>query len=151
MIGKYNKMYFCIDVSETPYNIWRYDFVEGFDKGVTKRGTVYYEKFVLPEELEEIIDVDFSIKWNDKWCGASYSSKKNIVGITSGDKKFAEKHNFTTVERGVYASAIPIEECQAFRMYIRHLGEDERLYKELTMDEFKLQWRLTQEELTPPR
>ena len=150
MIAKYKGRYFCIDISAIPYNIWRYDFVEDFDKGVTSKGTVFYEKYVMPDDLDEIFDAGFSVKWHDQWCYAFYSSKKDLVSIINGSREFAEKYQMEEIERGVYGCAIPVEECQAYRLWTCKFKSDEDIYTVLTLEEFKRKWQLLKKDLLPP-
>lgn len=127
MIAKYNSQYFCCDLTVAPVNIWRYDCVEGFDKKTTRRGTIYYEKFVDISELDEIFDVGFSVKWNEHWCGANPSRDGYTVSLLLGwnDGSFARGHNFSELEydRGMVVAwglNVNIDECEECRITIEY-------------------------------
>ena len=77
MIAKYRGQFFNISLVEQPTRIWRYDYVEGFQKEETRRGLLVYEKIIDIDEVDEIFEPGFSVKWHGQWCGiASYSIEK---------------------------------------------------------------------------
>ena len=59
MIARY-KNYFCnIDMSQTSINIWAYRPLNGFEKGITRKGNVYYEKMLTSLKSMRYLNRDF--------------------------------------------------------------------------------------------
>lgn len=152
MIARY-KNYFCnIDMSQTPINIWAYRPLNGFEKGITRKGNVYYEKNVDISEVDEIFEPGFSVKWHGQWCGiASYSIENDIVAIMSGDKEFANNYGMKQLERGVYTKGISITECCEIRFRKLDYFTHEKVFRIISEDELKTLWTKMIAELIPPR
>ena len=152
MIARY-KNYFCnIDMSQTPINIWAYHPLNGFEKGITRKGNVYYEKNVDISEVDEIFEPGFSVKWHGQWCGiASYSIENDIVAIMSGDKEFANNYGMEQLERGVYTKGISITECCEIRFRKLDYFTHEKVFRIISEDELKTLWTKMIAELIPPR
>ena len=149
MIAKYNKQYFCVDLSVKPVEIWKYDEVKGFEKCIDD-GLVYYRKFVNLEEIDEIFDVGFSAKWDNKWCGASPLSNGKVQ-LICGNRDFALEHEMEEFERGVFWCSADISECTEFRMTKERFLTNETKALFLTKEDFIRWYKLLREDLLPPQ
>ncbi len=122
MIGLYNGRVFCVDMTAQPIDIWRYDYVDGFKKATTRKGTTYYEKSVDITELDEIFDVGFSVKWHGEWIfGQPKSNNSEIYSVVGSDlREFAQNNGFSEGDRDrgsvvTWWKTFPIDECEEFR------------------------------------
>ena len=151
MIAYYQKQYFNISLNRNPMRIWRYDFVNGFTKKIKPDGLVVYEKYVAPEEIDEIFDVGFSIKWNGEWYGVSYSEKYDCVTFVTYDEKLAREYNMIEIEHGVFEHSLPVSKCESFRLWKFDIEKRADAYTILSLNEFKELWKLMKQDLFPPR
>ena len=152
MIAKYRGQFFNISLVEQPTRIWRYDYVEGFQKEETRRGLLVYEKIIDIDEVDEIFEPGFSVKWHGQWCGiASYSIENDIVAIMSGDKEFANNYGMEQLERGVYTKGISITECCEIRFRRLDYFTHENVFRIISEDELKTLWTKMIAELIPDR
>ncbi len=139
MIAKYNDIYCCIDDSTTPTHLWTYVPADGFQKQITHRGTVYYEKYVNNSEIDEIFDVAFSVKWKDMRFGCEYSPKTEQIILFCSNKNIAQKYNFNQFERGCYSLCVNIHECKEFQI-LYYDNADKNEEKQVSLDEWKNLW-----------
>ena len=151
MIANYKGTYCKIDLNKIPIEIWTYHPIEGFERGITKKGTVYYEKFVKLEELDEVFEVGFSVCWDGQWCGIFYSAAKELLSIHTNDREFAENHGMTELERGVYSCAKPASCFTEYRMWTKDLHTKKDTYTIVNYEEFKVLWKQMISDLIPPR
>ena len=157
MIIKYKGHYFNADTSypfdkEGTANIWGYMKVDGFTKGVTKRGYVYYEKTINIKDAEQVFDCGFSAMWNGEWLGVEYSSGyTDSIELWSTTTYFAKENGFKEDERGSCFKIVPFDECSAFRIYVNNKLENKESFIPLEPEEFKLYYKILEEDLIPGR
>ena len=151
MIAKYIGKYFCVDTTITPVQIWAYVPVEGFTRKSTRRGTVYYEKYVDISEIDKIFDVGFSVCWDGEWCGVFYSAEKNLLSVGTNNRDFAVAHDMEEFERGTFGCAVSASKFNEYRMYTQDFGAKEKTYTMVSYQEFKALWKQMIAELIPPR
>lgn len=151
MIAKYKGHYCNVDVLKKPIEIWVYQPIEGFVKGVTKRGTVYYEKTVSLKELDDVFEVGFSVCWDGQWCGIYYNADKELLSLHTSDRKFADNHGMTELERGAYSCAKPASCFSEYRLWTKKLNSKEDVFTMVSYDEFKTLWTEMISDLVPPR
>lgn len=150
MIAKYKNNYCEIDLSVTPVNIWTYHPIDGFEKGITPQGIVYYEKFVELDEIEEVFDVGFSVCWDGEWCGIFYSAPEELLSLVTDDQDFAIAHGMYEFEYTMFRCALPASMFKEYRMWKSVLHE-ESTYTMLSYEEFKVLWKLMVADLIPDR
>lgn len=151
MIAEYKGTFCNIDLLVDPIEIWTYRPVEGFEKGITRRGTIFYEKKVSQKEIDRIFEVGFSVNWDGQWCGSSYNPVNNLLALGTNDRTFALAHNMEEDERGVYYCVLPLETFSEFRVKERDYITKEVSYRMVSPDEFKRLWKLFRTDLIPPR
>ena len=121
MIARYKNQYFCIDTSIVPVQIWAYVPVDGFEKKITRRGTIYWEKFIDISEIDELFDVAFAVEWRGSAFNAPFF-KEDTVYLRTGDKDEATKYGFQEeiFDRGepiVWCKIVDIDEIEKFFLY----------------------------------
>lgn len=151
MIAKYGNNYFNIDKSTTPARIWRYDFVENFEKRIHKTGLEIYEKFVDLSKLDEVFDVGFSALWNGSWCGVHYSAKTDEVGLYSNNPGFAKEFGMREIERFAYEIVVPAKSVSQYKFIYKdaiNMAEREEI---ITLEQLRKLWEQFKTDLMPPR
>ena len=151
MIAKYNDNYFNISLVRKPTRIWKYDYIEGFNKKIKKDGLIVYEKYIELNEIDEIFEIGFSVCWDGQWCGIFYSASKELLSMHTNDRKFAENHGMTELERGVYSCAKPASCFTEYRMWTRDLHTKKDTYTIVDYKKFKILWKQMISDLIPPR
>ena len=151
MIARYNNQYFNISLVRVPTRIWRYDYVEGFNKKVKDDGLVVYEKFIDLTDAEEVFDVGFSVNWDGQWCGVSFSEKKNLLGLVTTNRDFAEAHGMEEFERGTFDCALSADNFTEYRVWKKDYLTKESTYSMVSYEEFKMLWKKMIADLIPPR
>lgn len=149
MIAKYNHNYFCIDTSVKPIEIWRYEQIEGFERKVTRRGTIYYSKFLDISEIEEIFNVGFSALWNGEWCGFDISFDTNEIEVYSNNPSFAQENGMKEVERCHYKLIMPISSISEFKIIYKDSKENPTRYEIISLKELKVLWKQFKTDLLP--
>lgn len=149
MIARYKEQYFCVDTSVTPVQIWAYVPVVGFIKRETRKGTVYYEKFVDITEIDEIFDVGFSALWNGEWCGFEYSEELNKIEVYSNNPDLAKEYNMETVDRLFYSKVVPANSVNSFRITFEDMHGKITNYKDITLEELPALWKQFKADLMP--
>ena len=122
MIAKYgnNIVDICLNLGKV--QVWSYKFIQGFVKIVRPSGLIVYVKFVELEEIDEIFDIGYGLKWNEKVFAANLVDEKHArIFVGSKDKDFAIKHNFLEIsyDRGIcdtYSLIVDIDECTDFKI-----------------------------------
>lgn len=136
MIAKYRGQFFNISLVKQPTRIWRYDYIEGFQKKEKPDGLLVYEKIIDITEVDEIFEVGFSVKWHGEQLGASLLSN-NRVQLVTNNRSFANQFIMEEFERGVFWTSVKIEECTDFRMKKDYYLSKSFETIQITADEFK--------------
>ena len=151
MIAKYMNNYFCIDTTVAPIQIWSYSPVEGFEKKSTRRGTVYYEKFVDLSEIDEVFDVGFSALWNGNWCGVHYSAKTDEVGLYSNNPSFAKEFGMREIERFAYEIVVPAKSVGQYKFIYKDAINKTEREEIISLEQLRKLWAQFKTDLMPPR
>lgn len=149
MIAKYKDKYFNISLAKKPTRIWRYDFIEGFQKKVKDDGLVVYEKFVDIDDINCIIDVGFSANWHGKLCGA-VPLVNNEIQLITNDRQFAQQYGMEEFEREVFWCSVGIDECEEFSMEIEDILKETSEVQKITSTELICFYQRFVLDLLPP-
>lgn len=122
MLARLNNIFLNVSLVKKPTRVWRYDFVEGFNKKVKDSGLTVFEKFINLSEIDEIFDVGFSVKYHGEYFGCLVNEKENTLVLRTSNQKQAKKHGFLASEydHGVvvlWTLKIDIDACEEFRFY----------------------------------
>lgn len=148
MIAKYKDQYFCVDLTSSPKELWRYDYVQNFQKCIDGK-LVYYSKFVDITEIDEIFDVGFSALWNGEWCGFEYSEELNKMEVYSNNPDFAKEYDMETVDRLFYSKVVPANSVNSFRITFEDMHGKITNYKDITLEELPALWKQFKTDLMP--
>lgn len=151
MIAKYNNQCFCVDISTSPAQIWSYAPIERFAQKITRRGTVFYEKFVELSELDEVFDVGFSAFWNGQWCGVHYSAKTDEVGLYSNNPDFAKEYGMRTIERFAYEIVVPANTVTQYKFIYKDVLQKTEREEIISLEQLRTLWKQFKTDLMPPR
>ena len=151
MIAKYRGGYYCVDLSSSPLQIWSYTSRDGFERKATRRGTIYYEKWVPLPELDEVFDVGFSALWNGAWCGVHYSAKTDEVGLYSNNPGFAKEFGMREIERFAYEIVVPAASVSQFKFIYKDVLNKTEREETITLEQLRALWKQFQTDLMPPR
>lgn len=150
MIAKYGEQFFNISLIRKPIRIWKYDFVEGFDKKVKSEGLVVYEKFLDLSEIQKVFEVGFSACWHGKQCGA-VPLGKNEVQLITNDRQFARQYGMEEFEREVFWNSVCIDECSEFKMETEDVLTGKTEVTIISKEEFIDFYQKFVGDLIPPR
>jgi hypothetical protein len=131
MLTEYEGMVFNVEIRGAEADIWKYIPVDGFKKVTIPGGVTYYEKTVRIKDIGELFSVSF-VAFVDGRRFIIDSVNNNNVNVLCDDREYAEKHNYSEIEHGVWISAKPMDMFDKFQM--EKLFEDSTEMVVLTMN-----------------
>ena len=141
MLTEYKGKVFNAEINGNLVTIWKYVFVEGFKRVQTRRGITYYEKIVPKNEVGEFFSVTFfACIMNRRFIVNSLESDK--LDVICDDQEYAETHDFSELEHGVWIKKMTLEEFDTFKMIKSIENSDETLEMNLNSEQLKNMWNI---------
>lgn len=115
MLTEYKGQIFNAEIRGDQVNIWKYVPVAGFQRMITNRERIYYEKIVPLEDVKEFFNVTF-LAFADERRFVITSLNGDNLNVLCDDREYAEAHGFTEIERGVWISKRTLDEFEKFQL-----------------------------------
>lgn len=131
MLTEYDGKVFRVKIRGDEADIWKYIPVDGFTKATNSRGVTYYKKTVSIKDIGDLFGVLF-VAFGDGRQFIIDSVNNNNIRVLCDSRKYAEEHDFSEIERGVWISAKPMDMFDKFQM--EKLFEDSAEMVVLTMN-----------------
>jgi len=148
MIGKYNEKYYNIIIKPDFVKIWTYEEISEFRKRDLPTNKTIYEKYIDYEELTEIFDAWFSVKYKGSWHIAAYDRKTDKINFVKNLDNNSQVYQAYLLEKGLCSKSINPEKCEGFKLYKKYLEDNKKEVIDLTLEEFKKYYNIMKENLT---
>ena len=125
MLTEYDGKVFRVKIRGDKADIWKYIPVDGFPKATNSRGVTYYKKTVSIKDIGELFEVLFVVFGDGRRFTISSVNNNNIM-VLCDSRKYAEEHDFSEIERGVWISAKSIDMFDKFQMIKSIVGRTEK-------------------------
>ncbi len=139
MLTEYEGKIFNAEIKGDQVSIWKYVFVEGFEKYQTRRGITYFEKTVPITKIGELFSITFiALIGNRHFVVNSLDAGK--LNVISDDQEYAYSHGFSELEHGVWITQKSLAEFDGFQMIKAIENSSERVTVTLNNEQLEDMW-----------